>query len=234
MVTGTRSAAYAQKLGIDAAMIWKAGNVVDNQHFAQGKPQASLLDRGSNEPLPFFLTVSRLHLNKNVSTLLRAFSLYRANGGAWHLAIAGTGPEEAKLKSLVPTIDKDAVHWLGWKDYQDLPDVYASASCFVLPSIIEPWGLVVNEAMAAGLPVLVSRACGCVPELCWRGINGYDFDPYDVGELAGLMLKMASEKEECLTLMGRASSQSVSIFSLQNWSKAVADCAKSFMQELEG
>ena len=69
---------------------------------------------------------------------------------------------------------------------------------------VEQWGLVVNEAMAAGLPVLVSRACGCAPDLVREGVNGFTFDPYDVGGLAGLMVRMSSG-ELNLKTMGEAS-----------------------------
>ncbi|MEJ2070311.1 MAG: glycosyltransferase family 4 protein [Syntrophobacterales bacterium] len=79
------------------------------------------------------------------------------------------------------------------------------ASVFILPSShLEQWGLVVNEAMASGLPVLVSSACGCVPELVQEGVNGFSFDPSDREGLARLMLKMSSQEAELKT-MGEAS-----------------------------
>lgn len=64
-------------------------------------------------------------------------------------------------------------------------------SCFVHASTSEQWGLVVNEAMAAGLPVLVSNRCGCAADLVREGVNGFTFDPYDVEEMTRLMFRVA-------------------------------------------
>ena len=58
--------------------------------------------------------------------------------------------------------------------------VYGLASAFVHPSTTEQWGLVVNEAAAAGLPLIVSERCGCAPELVRQGVTGFLFDPYDI------------------------------------------------------
>ena len=90
-----------------------------------------------------------------------------------------------------------------WIQYEKLPIYYGLAKTFILPSTSEPWGLMVNEAMASGLPILISRQCGYITELCWRGINGYDFDPWNVAELAGLM-KLVQSLEDDLTRMAEA------------------------------
>jgi len=76
--------------------------------------------------------------------------------------------------------------------YPDLPEFYRVASACILASVSETWGLVVNEAMASGLPVLVSHRCGCVPDLVQEGVNGFTFDPLDMEELTRLMLKVSA------------------------------------------
>jgi glycosyltransferase involved in cell wall biosynthesis len=68
--------------------------------------------------------------------------------------------------------------------YADLPSRYGLAEAFIHASSVEQWGLVVNEAMAAGLPVLVSATCGCAPELVQPGVTGLRFDPYSVPSIA--------------------------------------------------
>jgi glycosyltransferase involved in cell wall biosynthesis len=80
----------------------------------------------------------------------------------------------------------------GFKQYPDLRAYYGLASAFVHASTTEPWGLVVNEAMASGLPVLVSNRCGCAPDLVRDGVNGFTFDPGNVEQLAHLMLKVST------------------------------------------
>ena len=81
----------------------------------------------------------------------------------------------------------------GFQQYRELPLYYGLASVFILPSTTEQWGLVVNEAMASGLPVLVSNRCGCAPDLVEEGRNGYTFDPFDQTNLADLMLRISDD-----------------------------------------
>jgi glycosyltransferase involved in cell wall biosynthesis len=92
----------------------------------------------------------------------------------------------------------------GFKQYDELPAYYGLASAFVHASTTEQWGLVVNEAMASGLPVIVSERCGCAPDLVEGGVNGFTFDPYDVEELSGLMQRVAAMTDEQRQAMGRA------------------------------
>ena len=82
----------------------------------------------------------------------------------------------------------------GFKQYEELPTYYASAGAFIHASTIEQWGLVVNEAMASGLPVLVSNRCGCAKDLVREGVNGFTFDPYNEEQLADLMVRIASDE----------------------------------------
>jgi glycosyltransferase involved in cell wall biosynthesis len=95
----------------------------------------------------------------------------------------------------------------GFKQYPELPNYYGLASAFVLPSISETWGLVVNEAMASGLPVLVSDRCGCAPDLVRDGTNGFTFDPYSVEEIASAMLRVWKMEDGELKRMGAESSR---------------------------
>jgi len=219
LVTGVRAQAYAEKLGINPDKVWRIGNVVDNDHFSQGKRHSTFLPEGEK---PYFLVVSRLSSEKNLERLLQAFTKYKQMGGLWSLVIAGTGPEEEKLKLLMRQLGVSDVQWVGWVSYEDLPGLYAHAGCFILPSIIEPWGLVVNEAMAAGLPVLVSRTCGCVPELCWRGINGYDFDPTNVEQITSQLYRVSSGFVD-LEWMRLRSRSIIKHYSLDNWTAAILD-----------
>lgn len=223
-VTGSRAAGYAEQLGIPADNVWRVGNVVDNNHFAQkGQSPEPLSGLGKS----CFLTVTRLSDEKNIPVLLQAFAQYRSNGGLWHLAVAGTGPDEVALLASVPAALQEYVHWLGWVQYDALPGLYAHAGCFVLPSQIEPWGLVVNEAMAAGLPILISRQCGCYPELCVEGQNGFGFSPSDVGRLTELMHQVESLPEEERRRLGNRSSAIVAEYSLDSWRHAFVEAVNA-------
>src|SRR5208337_5127598 len=83
-----------------------------------------------------------------------------------------------------------AAHLPGFKQYEELPAYYGLAGAFVHASTAEQWGLVANEAMASGLPVLVSNRCGCATELVEEGRNGFAFDPENVEQLAGFMRRL--------------------------------------------
>jgi 1,2-diacylglycerol 3-alpha-glucosyltransferase len=196
-VAGQRSAHYAQRLGVPRENICVIGNVVDNegcQRRAEAfRAQGTELRRTLNLPRDFFLFVGRISREKNLPMLLKAFFTYRKSGGTWDLVLVGAGPEMNALKSMAsPT--EGHISFAGWKQFDELMAYYALANCLVLPSVSETWGLVVNEAMACGLPVLVSENCGCAPDLCKNGINGHTFDPYDAEGLASLMAHYSNGK----------------------------------------
>jgi glycosyltransferase involved in cell wall biosynthesis len=228
-VSGLKSALYVESLGIKENMIWRGVDVVDNNHFCR----ASRIWRPSGSEIQtFFLTVTRLSPEKNISSLLSAYELYREKGGKWVLVIVGTGPEEDTLKLSVPLRLAAYVYWYGWAGYEELPSLYHGADCLILPSISEPWGLVVNEAMAAGLPILISRKCGCIKELCKEGVNGYGFDPYDREELVDLMLRMSSGQIDTRA-MGLASTEIISGYTPQTWAETVAKITQSLTEGKE-
>lgn len=213
LVGGTRQRRYLASLGMPHERITEGCNVVDTAHFS-----AHSSDHTLPEPLcgrPFFLTVARMVRKKNLSLLLQAYHRYLDCSAqpVWDLVIVGDGEERASLQKLAKELDlRDRIHFEGFQQYDALPAYYHAAGCFVLPSHVEPWGLVVNEAMSAGLPVLVSHRCGCVEDLVVHAGNGYVFDPDSVKELANFMCEVANNPHERL----RFSQQSKQI--IANWS----------------
>ncbi len=232
---GERSVVYFTELGFPEEKIWRGVHVVDIAFLESGSSDARSLDRecrrSLNLPDHYFLTVARLSEEKNIHGLLRAFREYRQKGGPWDLVVVGSGPQQENLRSCQREQEISGVHFVDWKQYEDLPPYFGLASCFVLPSISEPWGVVVNEALACGLPVLVSRQCGCVPELCRRGVNGYDFDPHNTEELTNLMLRFSSGELD-LESMGQASRRIASNFTLETWSLTFKDCIATMLKTI--
>ncbi len=113
----------------------------------------------------------------------------------WPLVLLGDGPLRSSIFHLLSSLGlHDHVLLPGFKQYDELPVYFGLAGAFVHASTTEQWGLVVNEAMASGLPVLVSNRCGCAQDLVQEGVNGFQFDPCNVEQLAQLMLRVSDSK----------------------------------------
>jgi len=232
LVGGTHSKKYAKFLGIPAGNIFVGCDVVDNEYFASraawARERAESLREQHGLPADYFLYVGLFEEKKNVARLLEAYDRYSRNSAepAWHLMLCGSGSLEKELKQKTRQLGLEHVHFLGFQQLEELPIYYGLAGCLIVPSSHqEQWGLVVNEAMAAGLPVLVSRACGSAPDLVQEGVNGFTFDPYDVGALAALMAKMASG-EVHLPAMAAASRQIIANWSLEVYAKNLLQAAE--------
>ncbi|HEV3106736.1 MAG TPA: glycosyltransferase [Trinickia sp.] len=138
---------------------------------------------------PVLLYVGRLSEEKGVRTLLVAFAQVRKLLPRATLRIVGTGPMHDALQAAVDVLGvRDAVHFTGSLQDEPLSREYFGASCLVLPSFSEPWGLVVNEALSHGCPAVVSDRCGCVPELVVEGVTGYAYPSGDVQALTGTLI----------------------------------------------
>lgn len=235
LVAGSPQISYFSSLGIPLTRIFTGYDVVDNEHFRKGaakaRQQQITLQKSLGLPEHYFLAVSRFIPKKNLSRLLRAYHCYQtlAKHDPWGLVICGAGPLESALREQARDIPGIQFH--GFQQVDILPVYYGLAGCFVVPSSHdEPWGLVVNEAMASGLPVLVSKKCGCVQDLVQEGVNGFIFNPLDTEELAQLMVKMSSGELD-LEAMGQASQQIISRWTpevfAENLLQAVAVAAKN-------
>lgn len=225
---GTRQAAYLKDLGFCESDIARLYDVVDNDYFAQQSDHClnQQLLEPANLPKRYFLYVGRLAPEKNIDGLIRAFARYRECGGLWSLVIVGGGPLEQDLQQQVLAKGLSSyVHFEGLKNTRDIVVYYAFAQWFILPSWREPWGLVVNEAMASGLPVLLSDRCGCSDDLLEQGGNGYVFDPTQEEALVRLLLRISKLTEEQRQRMGRRSREIISHYAPHLWAEEVVRIA---------
>ena len=223
---GTPQARYIHDLGIPDDRIFVPYDVVDNDFFARGaalarsNPGAFRHLPGLDTGRPFFLSSGRFIERKNFRTLLRAYAEYRLFGDAsdpWDLVILGDGPERSALKNLAAAVAPDgAVTFAGYRQMDEIASYYGLAGAFVHPAAVEQWGLVVNEAMAAGLPVLVSRTAGAAEDLVEDGANGFVFDPTDPSAIAERMRYMAAPGTD-RSAMGDLSRGRVAPWSLERF-----------------
>jgi len=231
LVGGTRQRQYLLGLGFPTDRIFAGYDCVDNEHFnalsdlARRERVARVAALGL--PERYFFVCTRFLPRKNVQRLLIAYRDYRDRGGQWGLVVAGSGVDEESLKALALEHALDDVRWPGFLNYDELPTYYGLASAFVHPAEREAWGLVVNEAAASGLPLLVSRAVGSAPELVREGENGFLFDPFSEAEMADAMLKISRLDEGVLSEMGEGSRSIVAQFGPDRFATGLAEAVRS-------
>ncbi|MFN3595954.1 MAG: glycosyltransferase [Rubricoccaceae bacterium] len=214
LASGSASTRYIVSLGMPPGCVTRGYSIVDNDYFAQGAEavrQARVRPAhlpGLADPAPFFFASARFMTRKNLPVLLRAFGAYRRRAEAaghspWRLVLLGDGELRPALEALAEAEAPGAVTLPGWLELDALPAYYGLAGAFVHTAHVDQWGLVVNEAMAAGLPVIVSTGTGAAEDLVQDGRNGYTFAPEDEPRLADLLLRVAHQDDR--DAMGRAS-----------------------------
>lgn len=228
VVGGRAHRRYLAQLSFPPERIRGCYDVVGNDLLRTGAAHLRRTSSAARHGLPseFFLFVGRMADEKNVGGLLRAWLSYRESGGQWSLVLAGDGPALPSLRHILTgsRFAKDVI-FAGHKGSQELLPFYAFAACFVLPSTREPWGLVVNEAMATELPVIVSTRCGCAEDLVEDGDNGFLFNPADPAALTRCLAVMASLDAEQRDRMGLSSASRIAAFSPESFGREVATIA---------
>ncbi len=197
---GSRAKEYLTLLGADSSKIAVFYNGVDTQFYLTEakrlRPKKAALRKSYKIPDGFtFIYVGQLIERKGVSDLLRAFLEMRKIEPKTSLIIVGTGALAASLKSAAK---EEPVFFFSHKEFSELPELYASADCLVLPSHEEVWGLVVNEALLSGLPVIASDRVGSTPDLVTSGKSGYTYPAGDTTELQQVMQLVMQNKEQMI------------------------------------
>lgn len=167
-----------------------------------------------------FIFVGRLIPEKNLDILINCFQRLKqevSQAKDWGLVILGSGEEEEKLNQLKNRQPEDIFMFKG-VDWQTVPKYLSRANCLVLPSISEPWGLVVNEAMICGLSVIVSDKCGCKDDLV-NG-NGFVFKSGNKTELFNAMSKIVINENSNKDL-GSISKLNIRDFKVENVAKRI-------------
>lgn len=209
--------AYFEKLGFPAERVIDGVDVVDNDYYFEKANHAreNQVELRSQLRLPekYFIFVGRFLKRKGIESLLIAYQKYRANcsGVPLGLVLVGCGAYKDEIMSQEDLIA--GVNVVGGKFGDSLCNFYGLAHCLIVPSECDPWGLVVNEGMASGLPVLVSRGCGSASTLVKEGGNGWTFAVNDIDHLSNLLASMGElSKEE----WNRMSGESLAI--IADWS----------------
>ncbi len=213
LVPGRAAADYMRSLGVADARIAVAPNAVDAVRF--GRPRCQAPGVGPNRRVRV-LYVGRLSREKGLDVLFEAVTDLPVQ-----VMTAGTGPERTRLEGAAPA----NVTFLGQLEQDELASQYAEAEVFVLPSLSEPWGMVLNEAAAAGLPLVATEAVGAAHDLIEEGANGFRVPAGNAQALRDALRRLA-EDADLRERAGRRSLELSRRFTPEAWAGAVAALAR--------
>lgn len=196
---GSLNRAYYLQHGVPPERVFFAPFSVRNEQFAASSEMRELhrhtfrAELGLDGDSLVVLFASKLIKRKRADDLIRAFARLADQFPLASLVIVGSGEVEANLRALAAESVGERVRFMGFRNQSQLPVLYAASDVFVLPADSEPWGLVINEVMAAGIPVVVSNEVGAAPDLVQGQETGFVFPCGNLDELANAMRRLLAE-----------------------------------------
>lgn len=233
LVGGPSHARYAEKLGIPQGRTFLGYNAVENAHFDRGatkaRQNADASRREHNLPERYILASARFIEKKNLPTLVQAYAdAVSQTENAPDLVILGDGDVKDDIIEAAQLLGvRDRVSLPGYRGYDVLPTYYGLAEGFAHVSTVEQWGLVVNEAMASAVPVVVSRPCGVAQTVLTHRENGLVVEPNRAEIAAALKLLFEMPKAE-RTALGKRGHATISEWGPERFGeglRAAAECA---------
>ena len=210
LTIGSRNAEFYQAYGVTVDRMVLTPYCVDNESLFSARRADQALGTRPRERLgigpsdPVLLFVGKLIDRKCPADLLHAYeSLLRTHPRAT-LVFVGDGAQRDDLAADAQLRELNRVHFVGFKNRTDIPAYYACADLFVLPSLHDPWGLVVNEAMCFSLPIVASTLVGSVSDLVHNGENGFSFPAGDVEGLADCLQRLLDDSALRLRMGARS------------------------------
>ncbi len=223
VTTGNDGKGFAEKYGARSDRIIFAPHVIDVLHFQKGTDNAipcriALRERHGLKGVTF-IYVGRLWLGKGLEYLMDAFVRAQSGfNGEMSLLLVGDGADESMLRRQVDEKGIRNVVFAGFRQKSELPRYYAMADVFVFPTLGDPYGLVVDEAMACSLPVISTSAAGEIRERVEADVNGYIVPPEDSETMADRMLILANNTE-LREAMGKQSFEKIKNNTPEKWAK---------------
>jgi 1,2-diacylglycerol 3-alpha-glucosyltransferase len=235
IVPGQSARAYLRAHGVDDENIFTAPNAVDNDLFAAAAERTRTCAEELRDELAlperYFLFVGRMVVEKGVFDLLEAYA--KLDGRLREqigLVFAGNGPARQAVEERAARISPGTIRFPGFVQRDDLAKYYGLAEALVLATHSDTWGLVVNEAMACGLAIILTDVAGCAPDLIQAGWNGFLIAPKDISSLAAAMASLAVKPDLCKS-MGLNSQQQVAPFTAEVWANSIHSAIKSVRRE---
>lgn len=210
LAPGEKTKHYLEYMKVDSSKIITTGYSVDNEFFTEQyqlykDKRETLLNELEIKRKQNFIFIGRFAPEKNIFTLLYSFLEVSQKNSDWGLILLGDGPLKNEINTFISDNNlQNKILLPGFIQQEGIVQYLTASDVFVLPSLSEPWGLVVNEALLCRLPVIVSTKCGCQPELVQEGVNGFSFDPNNQLKLTNLMQGFANGSYN-IKSMGEAS-----------------------------
>jgi glycosyltransferase involved in cell wall biosynthesis len=220
LVVGQSNRRFYQRSGVPESKLFDCPHFVDNERLArqhgEALPRRAELRARWGMPADAVcaLFAGKLVEVKNVPELFAAVRIAVERAPRLHLLVAGEGPLGDELRATA-TREKLPVTFAGFLNQSEIPAAYATADFLVLPSHSETWGLVVNEAMACGLPAVVSDGVGCAEDLVEPGVTGFVYRAGSAEQLAAGLVAMAGDEEARRAMGERARQRVVADYSVE-------------------
>ena len=236
LAIGSANREFYQFHGVPASAIFDVPYAVDNARFTAladlGRAGATEMKRalGIQPALPVVLFASKFILRKHPMDLLRTKEVLESKGVPCVFLMVGAGSEEPALREYCAQRRLKDVHFLGFRNQRELPALYALSDVFVLPSENEPWGLIINEVMCAGLAIVAAEGIGAVRDLVKDGENGFLFPPRNVEALASALAVLVSDRERCAA-MGRRSVEIIGEWSYASCVRGVRSALNALAEQ---
>ena len=197
---GTRNQEFYSSLGVPEDRLFLVPYTVNNVYFeeaaARARPMRDELraELGISRDSVAILFASKMTARKRPMDLLLAYERLVAQGLPASLLYVCDGEQRSALEEYAARRNLHGVRFVGFRNQSELPAIYAASDVFVLPSIDEPWGLVINEVMCAGLPVVTTEEVGAAPDLVRHGENGFVYQATSVQALADHLATLVQDK----------------------------------------
>lgn len=218
---GAQARAYASRYAA-GNKIFYARHTVDIRHFRGERTNALSMRESFRATLGLrgvtFLYIGRLWWGKGLNYLLDAFAMVQSRMAPLEtsLLLVGDGRDELKLRKQISRDGLKNVVFTGFKQKRDLPPYYAASDIFVFPTLGDPYGLVVDEAMASFLPIVSTSEAGEIHDRVKDGVNGYIVGPEDAEALADKM-ELLARSPNAWAQMGAASFEIIKDHTAEGW-----------------
>jgi 1,2-diacylglycerol 3-alpha-glucosyltransferase len=241
LVGGRAQEEYVVSLGMARERVFLGYDAVDNEHFERQSDDARSDERGWRDKIGvqnrFILSSSRFLRRKNIPRLLEAYAAYRSAVGpeqAWDLVVLGDGQDKARILTVVGDLSlRDCVRLPGFRQVDELPGWYGLASLFLHVPLRDQWGLVVNEAMASALPVIVSSYAGA-SELVRDGVDGWVVSPRDTDGIARLLVRAHKAGARELRSIGLSAREVVRCWGPRRFGQGLVAATEVGLRQAEG